>query len=100
MTSQNNTPRCAASTMYSMAGPNTPSGAVNAPIEDGCAWLDGMALLPACSQPAREGQRACRSFVCAAAVHPVRSDGLLSKAHAWTAGVWRREAIRQIRDRC
>src|SRR5215467_1269033 len=45
MTSKNNTLRCAASTIYSIAGPNTPSGAGNAPIEGGCAWLDGMALL-------------------------------------------------------
>src|SRR5215470_4932541 len=46
MTSKNNTLRCAASTMYSMAGPNTPSGAVNALIEDGCAWLDDIGSAP------------------------------------------------------
>jgi hypothetical protein len=68
--------------MYSMAGPNTPSGAVNALIEDGCAWLDGMALLLLAARPAREGQHACRSFVRAAAAHPVRPDRLLFKAHA------------------
>src|SRR5262249_53179652 len=52
MTSQNNTLRCAASTIYSMAGPNTPSGAVNAPTEDGCAWLDGIGSAPACCSAA------------------------------------------------
>jgi hypothetical protein len=36
----------------------------------------------------------------AEAEDPVTSDGLLSKAHASTAGVWRREAIHHIRDRC
>src|SRR5262249_33517730 len=46
MTSQNNTLRCAASTIYSMTGPNTPSGAVNAPTDDGRAWLDGIGSAP------------------------------------------------------
>src|SRR5262245_5135527 len=41
-------------------------------------WL--CSLLTA--QPAREGQHACRSFVRAAAAHPITSDGLRSKAHA------------------
>jgi hypothetical protein len=34
MTSQNNTLRCAASTMYSIAGANIPNGAVDALIMD------------------------------------------------------------------
>src|SRR5215510_4209808 len=55
MTSQNNTLRCAASTMYSMAGPNTPSGAVNAPTEDGCAWFDGIGFAP-CLLLSRRGK--------------------------------------------
>src|SRR5262249_47454874 len=46
MTSQNNTLRCAASTMYSMAGPNTPSSAVNAPTDDWRAGLDGIGSAP------------------------------------------------------
>src|SRR6266511_645245 len=45
MTSQNNTLRCAASTIYSMAGANMPSGAVNAPIEAGCFWSGSMVML-------------------------------------------------------
>jgi hypothetical protein len=45
ITSQNRTLRCAASIINSMAGANIPSGdADEAPIEDGCASLDGIVL--------------------------------------------------------
>ena len=46
MTSQNSTLRCAASTMYSMAGANMPSGGAAAPIEDGALALDGIVSTP------------------------------------------------------
>src|SRR5262245_37575805 len=46
MTSQNNTLRCAASTMYSITGPNMPNGDVNAPIEEACFESDDMVLAP------------------------------------------------------
>src|SRR5215813_4134406 len=79
MTSQNNTLRCAASTMYSMAGANT-SGVVNAPIEDGSAWLDGIVCSLLVPQPARRAQRPSpRAGSCATASEtPLsESDGLL-----------------------
>src|SRR5215469_8158665 len=60
MTSKNNTLRCAASTIYSMAGPNTPSGAVNAPIEGGSARLDGIVCSLLAAQPVCEGCYGCR----------------------------------------
>src|SRR5262245_13664101 len=46
MTSQNNTLRCAASTMYSMAVANMPNGDVNAPLDVGCSWLAGIVSAP------------------------------------------------------
>src|SRR6516164_9247679 len=86
MTSQNNTLRCAASTMYSMAGPNTPSGAVNAPTGDGRAWLDDIGSAP-CLLLGRRGKantpgaRSCARGVST----PARSDGLLPRTREWQA---------------
>src|SRR5258708_31119385 len=73
MTSQNNTLRCAASTRYSMAGANTPSGALKGPIEDGSGWLGGIVCSLLAPQ-ARNRQHACLSFVrdAPAKAHQVR----------------------------
>src|ERR1700748_3547910 len=57
MTSQNKTLRCAASTMYSMAGANMPNG-VNASVEDGCFWLAGMLSAPFTTSGNRMGVNA------------------------------------------
>src|ERR1700755_2642682 len=57
MTSQNKTLRCAASTMYSMAGANMPNG-VNASVEDGCFWLAGMVSAPFTTSGNRMGVNA------------------------------------------
>src|SRR5262249_8847619 len=88
MTSQNNTLRCAASTRYSMAGPNTPSGAVNAPIEDGSAWLDGIVCSLLVPQPVCEGHDGCHCALARARQRqkpPFAPDGLLSSTHAGIA---------------
>src|SRR5262247_939634 len=81
MTSQNNTLRCAASIMYSMAGPNTPSDAANAPVEDRSAWFDGIVCSLLAPQPVREGHDGCRCALARARQRrPLVSDGLLSRA--------------------
>src|SRR5215813_3889309 len=102
MTSQNNTLRCAASTIYSMAGPNTPSGAVNAPTEDGCAWLDGIGSAPACcSAGARRALRLSCALVRARRhqnppqVRQPSFPGRMRERHGASC-----EAIHHIRDRC
>src|SRR5262249_22446011 len=101
MTSQNNTLRCAASTIYSMAGPNTPSGAVNAPTEDGCAWLDGIGSAPACCSA---GARRALGLSCALVrarrhqnppqVRQPSFPGRMRERHGASC-----EAIHHIRDR-
>jgi hypothetical protein len=45
MTSQNSTLRCAASIMYSIAGPNAASGGADVAIEDGRSRLDGIVFI-------------------------------------------------------
>src|SRR5215813_5547856 len=101
MTSQNNTLRCAASTIYSMAGPNTPSGAVNTPTEDGCAWLDGIGSAPACcSAGARRALRLSCALVRARRrqnppqVRLPSFPGRMRERHGASC-----EAIHHIRDR-
>src|SRR6516164_5971874 len=100
MTSQNNTLRCAASTMYSMAGPNTPSGAANAPIDDGCAWLNDIGSTPACCA-AGAGRATRLSLVRARGGSTPRQVRQFSFQGARVNG--RRlapRAIHHIRDRC
>jgi hypothetical protein len=67
-----------------MAGANT-SGVVNAPIEDGSAWLDGIACSLLVPQPVREGHNGSRYALARARQRqnpPFESDGLLSRTHA------------------
>src|SRR6516162_3459677 len=100
MTSQNNTLRCAASTMYSMAGPNTPSGAANAPIDDGCAWLNDIGSTPPCCA-AGAGRATRLSLVRARGGSTPRQVRQFSFQGARVNG--RRlapRAIHHIRDRC
>src|SRR5262249_16971417 len=101
MTSQNNMLSCAASTTYSMAGANTPSGAGNAPIEDGCAWLDGIGSAPACcSAGARRALRLSCALVRARRhqnppqVRQPSFPGRMRERHGASC-----EAIHHIRDR-
>src|SRR6516225_439066 len=103
MTSQNNTLRCAASTMYSMAGPNTPSGAVNAPIEDGSAWLDGIVCSLLVPQPVCEGHDGChcaRWLVRDSVRNPPSSPTAFfpGRTREWH-GASRPKAIHHLRDR-
>src|SRR5215813_12378228 len=87
MTSQNNTLRCAASTIYSMAGPNTPSGAVNAPTDDWRAWLDGIGSAPCLLLSRREKGNTPVARSCARWQHtPSRPTVfVLRRTHEWQA---------------
>src|SRR5215813_12162686 len=87
MTSQNNTLRCAASTIYSMAGPNTPSGAVNAPTDDWRAWLDGIGSAPCLLLSRREKGNTPVARSCARWQHtPSRPTVFfLRRTHEWQA---------------
>jgi hypothetical protein len=71
MTSQNNTLRCAASTMYSMAGANIPNGAVDALIMDRCFSSGSMISLLPLRQPTRESDRLGAHEWCACPPKPV-----------------------------